>query len=116
MKFFSVLLTTTLALSSCAVLTQLTEHQPKILFDGGESPDDNHIYAMDPDGSHVQPLTGKPPEKISYNALAAWSPDRQKIAFSSTRDGNFEIYVMDADGGNVERLTFNNHPDGHPDW
>ncbi len=45
-----------------------------------------------------------------------WSPDGQKIVFDSTRDGNFEIYVMDADGGNVERLTSNNHFDGHPDW
>ncbi len=116
MKFFSVLLTTTLALSSCAVLTQLTEHQPKILFDGGESPDDNHIYAMDPDGSHVQPLTGKPPEKISYNALAAWSPDRQKIAFMSDRDGNMEIYVMAADGSDVQRLTRHRGRDSAPVW
>ncbi len=69
-----------LALSSCAVLAQLTEHQPKILFDGGESLNDSQVYVMDPDGSHVQPLTGKPPETISYNAFAAWSPDRQKIA------------------------------------
>ncbi len=92
-----------LALSSCAVHAQLTEHQPKILFDGGEWRDEtNHqIYVMDPDGSHVQPLTEKPPGTISHNAFAAWSPDRQKIVFDSTRDGNFEIYVMDADGGNV---------------
>ncbi|MCH7805227.1 MAG: hypothetical protein IH937_14255, partial [Acidobacteria bacterium] len=72
-----------LALSSCAVLAQLTEHKPKILFDGGDWPNEtNHqIYVMDPDGSHVQPLTEKPPGTISYNAFAAWSPDRQKIAF-----------------------------------
>ena len=69
---------------------------------------------MDPDGSNVQSLTEKPPGTIS--CFAAWSPDRQKIAFVSNRDGEFEIYVMDADGGNVKRLTFNNHPDGHPDW
>ncbi len=50
-----------LALNSCAVLT---EHQPKILFDGSIPPSDdrnNQIYVMDPDGSHVQPLTEKPP-------------------------------------------------------
>ncbi len=63
MKFFNVLTTTTLALSSCAVLAQLTEHQPKILFDGSVPPSDernNQIYVMDPDGSHVQLLTEKP--------------------------------------------------------
>ena len=68
-----------LALSSCAVLAQLTENQPKILFHGGESEDKNQIYVMDPDGSHVRQLTGKPPETISYNAFAAWSPDRLHV-------------------------------------
>ena len=28
-----------------------------------------------------------------------------RIAFASDRDGNFEIYVMDADGSNQTRLT-----------
>ena len=39
-----------------------------------------------------------------------------RIVFTSTRDGNSEIYVMDADGGNQENLT--NHPahDYEPDW
>ena len=27
-----------------------------------------------------------------------WSPDGTKIAFASDRDGNHEIYTMDADG------------------
>ena len=39
-----------------------------------------------------------------------------RIVFTSLRDGNHEIYVMDADGGNQENLT--NHPayDSQPDW
>ena len=39
-----------------------------------------------------------------------------RIVFTSLRDGNPEIYVMDSDGGNQERLT--NHPasDAAPDW
>ena len=39
-----------------------------------------------------------------------------RIVFTSMRDGNAEIYVMDADGGNQENLT--NHPayDRQPDW
>jgi Tol biopolymer transport system component len=28
----------------------------------------------------------------------AWSPDGQRVAFQSNRDGNLEIYVIDADG------------------
>ena len=101
MKFFNVLLTTTLALSSCAVLAQLTEQQPKILFDSWTpaAGDDRQIYVMDPDGSNLQRLTEKQPGMIS--GWAAWSPDHQKIAFKSNRDGDVEIYVMDADGSNV---------------
>ena len=34
----------------------------------------------------------------------------------STGYSAFEIYVMDADGSNVRRLTFNDHFDAHPDW
>ncbi len=45
-----------------------------------------------------------------------WSPNGRQIAFSSDRDGNREIYVMDPDGTTVRRLT--DHPawDGHPYW
>ena len=34
----------------------------------------------------------------------SWSPDGEKIAFASDRDGNLEIYVMNADGSDVTRL------------
>ncbi|HEX7337623.1 MAG TPA: hypothetical protein VF252_10485 [Gemmatimonadales bacterium] len=34
-----------------------------------------------------------------------WSPDGSQLAFSSTRDGNWEVYVMNADGSGVRRLT-----------
>jgi len=39
-----------------------------------------------------------------------------KIAFASDRDGNREIYVMDADGTNQVRLTNNSGVDDHPTW
>ncbi len=44
------------------------------------------------------------------------SHHKPQIAFGSTRDGNPEIYVMDADGNNQIRLT--NHPetDLAPSW
>lgn len=41
-----------------------------------------------------------------------YSPDGSQILFDSTRDGNTEIYVMDADGGNQRRLT----DDPSEDW
>ena len=39
-----------------------------------------------------------------------------QIAFVSQRDGNFEIYVMDANGGNQRRLTNGRHADWNPSW
>ena len=39
-----------------------------------------------------------------------------QIAFSSDRDGNTEIYVMDINGKNQHRLTNNRHDDWSPSW
>jgi hypothetical protein len=46
----------------------------------------------------------------------AWSPDHQRIAFQSSRDGNWEIYVANADGSGVRRLTDDDARDGEPTW
>ena len=40
-----------------------------------------------------------------YDAEATISPDGKHIVFTSTRDGDLDLYVMDADGKNVKRLT-----------
>jgi dipeptidyl aminopeptidase/acylaminoacyl peptidase len=36
---------------------------------------------------------------------AIWSPDGTRLAFTSIRDGNIEMYVMNDDGSRVQRLT-----------
>jgi len=41
---------------------------------------------------------------------------RTKIAFVSNRDGNYEIYIMNPDGSNQTRLTFNGKNDLNPSW
>ncbi len=46
----------------------------------------------------------------------SWSPDGQRIVVSSNRDFNYEIYTIDADGGNPQRLTDHDATDSHPAW
>ena len=46
----------------------------------------------------------------------AWSPDGKRLAFYSERDGNPEIYVMNADGSGVTRLTRTSADEGYPAW
>ena len=68
---------------------------------------------MDVDGNNQRNLTKNP---RSGDCFPAWSPDGQKIAFTSFRHGNMEIYVMDADGGNQRRLTICTPKDFRNQW
>ena len=49
-------------------------------------------------------------------AVNGYASRKTKIAFTSTRDGNEEIYVMDGDGSNQRRVTVNPAGDRHPAW
>ncbi len=63
---------------------------------------------MDADGRNVERLTEPGPASDEH---PAWSPDGGKIAFVSWEgDDPTEMYVMEADGSNVKKLT------NTPDW
>ncbi len=58
---------------------------------------------MNADGSSQIKLTNN----SAHDEHPSWSPDGSKIAFTSKRDGNYEVYVMNADGSGQTRLTTN---------
>ena len=64
-------------------------------------------------GVRAEPTHGSP---NNQNYLPAWSPDGTKIAFTSNRDGNPEIYIMNSDGSNLRRMTNNPSIDVTPTW
>jgi Tol biopolymer transport system component len=64
---------------------------------------DDHmaIFEANPDGTELKPLA----DAKGYNAEGSYSADGKSIVFCSSRDGNLELYTMDADGKNVKQLT-----------
>ena len=86
---------------------------------------DYEIYAVKPDGTGLKRLTRSP----GNDAHMAWSLDGEHIVFASTRMGfkdeapytdapqpYGEIFVMRADGSDVQQLTDNQWEDGTPAW
>lgn len=66
------------------------------------------------------PVTGGAAHRITihqaYEAYPQWSPNDKQIAFSSNRWGNDDIFVINADGRNIKRITYNSSADVLNDW
>ena len=80
-----------------------------------------HQSMRPPQGSHTITLELSGIEPLCFTTDAhdvgpVWSPDVRRIAFSSERDGNPEIYVMNADGSGATRLTYNGARDLVTAW
>jgi TolB protein len=59
------------------------------------------IFVTDFKRNIKKQLTNEP----GYDAEATLSPDGSKIVFTSTRNGDLDLYTMDADGKNVKQIT-----------
>lgn len=83
------------------------------------------IWIMDDNGQGRRRLTAAAPSKTPQadgSTSPSWSPSGDRIAYVGTGDSNFEdtnaqeLYVMDAEGGHVQRLTSNHAADWSPTW
>ena len=89
----------------------------KILFEGNDANSVRQIYLMNADGSRLRQLTA-----FVYPGGAqhpAWSPDGRQIGFTGHLDGDFDLYVMSANGRNVRVLSGEGadvDDDFHPAW
>ena len=72
--------------------------------------EDYDIFVADADGSNLERITDAP----GYDAEATVSRDGEWIVFTSTRDGDLEIYKMRIDGSELTRLTDTPGYDGGP--
>ena len=59
------------------------------------------IYTVPSSGGKARQLTTHP----AHDTRPVWSPDGQKIAFASNRSGNFDVFLMNKEGGEPKRLT-----------
>ncbi|MFV1983650.1 MAG: TolB family protein [Thiohalomonadales bacterium] len=62
---------------------------------------DYDIFKADPDGSNLKRLT----KTDKYDAEAVYSPQGDKIIFTSLRTNDLELFIMDSDGNNVKQIT-----------
>jgi Tol biopolymer transport system component len=59
------------------------------------------IFRAGPEGENPQRLTNSD----NYDAEAVYSPQGDRIVFTSLRSGDLELYLMNPDGSGVEQLT-----------
>ena len=80
---------------------------------------DEDIWTVGPDGSEPVNLTADSPR---VDAVPNYSADGQRIAFMSNRitaqnpSGDFELFVMGADGSDLKQVTANRLDDEEPTW
>ncbi|PWB75110.1 MAG: peptidase S41, partial [Holophagae bacterium] len=65
------------------------------------------LYRVPAEGGRAVQLT----TNDAQEAMPIWSHDGKWIAFSSDRNGNFDVFVMPAEGGPARRLTSHSAPE-----
>jgi len=79
---------------------------------GGESKEHEEICLIHLDGSNYTQLT----DNVYMDVQPTWSPNGTKIAFVTWRDDDLDIYMMNADGSNEEKLFDSGGHDADIHW
>ena len=79
---------------------------------GTNSGNQQEIYLTAPNGTGAVRLT----TNSTVGTDPVLSPDAEKIAFASNRDGDYDIWRMGYDGSNPTRLTTANGTDTTSSW
>lgn len=86
----------------------------RIAFVSNESGAGDEIYVIRSNGDGLSRLTYD--QTQAWDKFPTWSPDGRRIAFWSSRTGNKQIWVMNADGGEQRNLSQNGFNDFEPVW
>ncbi len=85
---------------------ELSPNGEKIIFTNNG----NGLWVMNPDGSDPHAITSK--DDID----PTWSPDGSMIAFASNRQGQRQLFVANANGRKVDKVTDLNNMGGRSSW
>lgn len=105
-------------LAAACVLTAsagpLPGHGHKIVFGSNRADGERDLYVVNEDGSGEHRLTF---DGEDYRErVATWSPDGSRIAYTAGHAGNFDVYTVDANGGDRRRITTDPMRDDYPAW
>ena len=81
-------------------------------FIGGDGLENAEICILNSDGSGYKRLT----ENNLWDVYPRWSPDGESILFLAFRDKDMDIYIMDAQGSNVQKFYDSGSHDADIDW
>ena len=104
---------------SLMLLMVVVDAQAQIVFSSNRD-GQWELYVMDAEGKNQRRLTNN----RNQDRHPAWSPDGKRIVFTTYRGeqdfvpatANADIYVIDADGKNQQRLTNDPHSEWDPSW
>ena len=88
---------------------EVSPNGKSIVFGLGTKDDGEQVWVMDRSGAN--------PKRINNRGWdPTWSPDGTQILFASDSNGSIQLYIMNADGSSLKRITDFDALRGRSDW